>query len=430
MNKPELLAPAGDFEKLKVAFHFGADAVYTGLKEFSLRANTKNFDNKEIEDAINYTHNLGKKIYLALNIYFTPDEADTFAEKLKFIETLKPDGIIISDLGALYLAKKYSPSIPIHISTQANTTNQYAVKMYKELGASRVILARELSLSQIELISNEVPDIELETFIHGAMCISYSGRCLISSYMTKDGLGKRLKEEAEEIRSANKGDCSHSCRWEYILKEKTRAEQNYTIEEDDKGTYILSSKDMCMIDNIGDLVKSGIKSFKIEGRMKSILYISSIVRAYRQAIDNYFDKNIPYNRIHKVLRIHIEDELNIVSHREFSTGFFYYSPMKDANITVTPAYKREKRLAAMVEDVKNDRAVLKIYNTINPTSQIEYVGKNMLTIKVGKISLYDKDGNVVEKANHSQYIEADIFTTDGEKINYQQFDILRMESDF
>ncbi|OHD06430.1 MAG: hypothetical protein A2Y34_08930 [Spirochaetes bacterium GWC1_27_15] len=424
MNKPELLAPAGDFEKLKVAFHFGADAVYTGLKEFSLRANTKNFDNKEIEDAINYTHNLGKKIYLALNIYFTPDEADTFAEKLKFIETLKPDGIIISDLGALYLAKKYSPSIPIHISTQANTTNQYAVKMYKELGASRVILARELSLSQIELISNEVPDIELETFIHGAMCISYSGRCLISSYMTKDGLGKRLKEEAEEIRSANKGDCSHSCRWEYILKEKTRAEQNYTIEEDDKGTYILSSKDMCMIDNIGDLVKSGIKSFKIEGRMKSILYISSIVRAYRQAIDNYFDKNIPYNRQT------IEDELNIVSHREFSTGFFYYSPMKDANITVTPAYKREKRLAAMVEDVKNDRAVLKIYNTINPTSQIEYVGKNMLTIKVGKISLYDKDGNVVEKANHSQYIEADIFTTDGEKINYQQFDILRMESDF
>jgi len=249
MQKPELLSPAGDIEKLKVAFHFGADAVYAGLTDFSLRAKSKNFNFEEIEEAVNYTHSIQKKIYITLNIYFTPDQTEELINTLKTLNSMKPDGLIISDLGALYLAKLYAPDIPIHISTQANTTNQYAVKQYEELGAKRVVLARELSLNDIKRIKNNTK-CELEAFIHGAMCIAYSGRCLLSAYMTHPDLGKRKDIESTEIRSANKGNCSHSCRWEYSLKEKTRGEQEYSIEEDITGTYVFSSKDICMIEII------------------------------------------------------------------------------------------------------------------------------------------------------------------------------------
>jgi U32 family peptidase len=424
MIKPELLAPAGDFEKLKVAFHFGADAVYVGLKEFSLRANTKNFGEDEIREAIKYSHSLGKRIYLTLNIYFTPEQADGFIENLKIIENLKPDGIIISDMGALNLAKKYAPGIPIHISTQANTTNQYSVETYKSLGASRIVLARELSLKHIEMIKKSVSNIELEAFIHGAMCIAYSGRCLLSAYMTKNGLGMRSIDKEEKVRSANQGDCSHSCRWEYILKEKTRADQNYEIVEDEVGSYVFSSKDICMIDHIGDMIQSGITSFKIEGRMKSNLYISSIVRAYRQAIDHYFDETVSYDRNQ------IENELNVVSHREFSTGFFYDNPIENVNVTVTPVYKRETRLAALIEDIRGNKAVLKIYNTINPDEKIEYISKNMKTYQVGKIIFYSKEGYLLPKVNHTQYVEAEIYDLENNRISLEKLDILRMESNF
>ena len=332
MNKPELLAPAGDFEKLKVAFHFGADAVYVGMKSFSLRANTKNFTEEELKIAIDYTHKLNKKIYIALNIYFTPFQADDIIKSLKLIEKIKPDGIILSDMGCLYLAKKYADSIPIHISTQANTTNQYSTQFYQELGVKRVIVARELSLKEIKNISQNT-DVELEAFVHGAMCISYSGRCLLSSYMTTKDLGRRENDNTTETRSANKGDCVHPCRWEFVLKEKTRGEQNYLIEEDENGSYILSSKDICMIYHISDLIDAGISSFKIEGRMKSILYISSIVRSYRRAIDSYFDNSLIFDRDE------IEKELNIVSHRDFSTGFFYNSPKMIAFLTESIDYK-------------------------------------------------------------------------------------------
>jgi putative protease len=423
-QKLELLSPAGDFEKLKVAFHFGADAVYVGLKDFSLRANTKNFEEDEIKQAIEYTHNLGKKIYIALNIYFTPDQTEGIIEKLKFINTLKPDGIIISDLGILNLAKKYAPDVQIHISTQANTTNQYAVEIYKNLGAKRIVLARELSLHDIKKIKENIPDIELETFVHGAMCISYSGRCLLSAYMTKKSLGARKSDKDLNVRSANKGDCSHSCRWEFILKEKTRPDQDYEISEDEEGTYILSSKDMCMIDHIDDMINAGITSLKIEGRMKSILYISSIVRAYRQAIDHYYDNNILYDRDQ------IENELNVVSHREFSTGFFYDNPMETANVTKNTIYKREMRLAALIEDFRNNKLILKIYNTINIDDKIEYIGKNMKTIKVKKIILYDKNGIILTKVNHTQYAQAELFDENDKKIEAEKFDILRIESNF
>jgi U32 family peptidase len=424
MDKPELLAPAGDFDKLKVAFHFGADAVYAGMKEFSLRANTKNFDDGELEKAIEYTHKLGKKIYLALNIYFTPEQTEGFIEKLKIIDRLKPDGLIISDLGALNLAKKFAPDIPIHISTQANTTNSYAAEMYKNFGASRIILARELSLKDISLIKAEISGLELEAFIHGAMCVAYSGRCLLSAYMTNQGLGTRKNDNFDGFRSANQGDCSHSCRWEYILKEKNRPDQNYEITEDEEGTYILSSKDICMIDHVGDMVKAGISSFKIEGRMKSILYISSIVRAYRQAIDNYFDDKVIYDRKE------IDKELNVVSHREFSTGFFYKKPLEDANLTKNPVYRREMRLAGLVEGIKNGRLILKIYNAVRIEDRLEYIGRNMKTVSIGMIKFYDENSFAIPRVVPQKYCEAELFDIEGKQIPAEVFDILRMESDF
>jgi len=422
-KKPELLSPAGDFEKLKVAFHFGADAVYAGLTDFSLRAKTKNFNDDELRQAIDYTHSINKKIYITMNIYFTPDETESLIERLKFIENIKPDGLILSDLGAVYLAKKYAPGIPIHISTQANITNQFAALYLKETGASRIILARELTLTQIKKIKEQT-DITLEAFIHGAMCIAYSGRCLLSAFMTHPELGKRSDIESDEIRSANKGNCSHSCRWEYILKEKTRGEQEYSILENENGTYVFSSKDICMIDNIKDLINAGIDSFKIEGRMKSILYISSIVRAYRQAIDHLYDKNTEYNRDE------IEEELNVVSHREFCTGFFYEKPCDNPNTTKGGLYKRNKRLGALVADIKSGRAVLKIYNTITKNDTLQYIAPKMKTVKISKIILYDENNNEIDNAKHNQYIEAVIYDDKNNIIKPDLFDIIRMDAEF
>ena len=278
----ELLAPAGNFEKLKVAFHYGADAVYAGLDKLSLRANADNFTREELIEAVKYTHDIGKKIYIALNIYFMPEHKERIIDALTFLAKIKPDGMIISDMGVFYLAKKYAPEIPIHISTQANCTNQYAATMYSSIGANRVVLAREVDIEGIKEIRKELPSLELEAFIHGAMCIAYSGRCLLSSYMTTKGLGTQ-KEDG--TRSANQGDCAHSCRWEFFLKEKTRENDTFDVSADENGTYILSSKDICMIEHVKDLIEAGVSSFKIEGRMKSILYISSIVRAYRYVID-------------------------------------------------------------------------------------------------------------------------------------------------
>lgn len=425
VKKPELIAPAGDIEKLKVAFHFGADACYVGLTDFSLRAKTKNFNLSEIKEAIEYSHKNDKKIYITFNIYFTPDETEKLISYLKLLDKLQPDGLIISDLGALYLSKKYAPAIPVHISTQANTTNQFAAELLNELGVKRIVLARELTLKNILKFKKEV-NIELEAFVHGAMCIAYSGRCLLSAYMTHPQLGRRKDIDSTEIRSANKGDCAHSCRWEYILKEKTRGEQEYEVLEDYDGTYIFSSKDLCMIDHIDDMVNAGIDSFKIEGRMKSILYISSIVRAYRNAIDHWYHKKINYDK-NIILK-----ELDVVSHREFCTGFFYNKPMKQANTTKGGVYKRKIRLAALIEDVliNEEKAILKVYNTININDKIEYIAPGMKTIEIGKIVFRDKDNDIKNKVNHSEYISAQFWDKNGNIIIPAKLDILRMEADF
>ncbi|HNZ27971.1 MAG TPA: peptidase U32 family protein [Spirochaetota bacterium] len=423
MKKPELLAPAGDMEKLKVAYHFGADAVYIGMKNFSLRANTKNFDEDELFKAVDYSHKLGKKIYIALNAYVTDDDAEEVIKSLNLINTLKPDGVIISDLGVLYLAKRYAPDTAIHISTQANITNLYSVKQYSLLGARRAIMARELTLDQIAYIAKNC-DIEIETFIHGAMCISYSGRCLLSSYMTNKNLGRRPDDVKTETRSANRGDCVHPCRWEYVLRENGRPNQEYPIEQDEMGSYILSSKDICMINHIDKLIESGITGFKIEGRMKSILYLSSIIRAYRRAIDSYFDKNLAYDKEQ------IDYELNIVSHREFSTGFFFDSPRVKSNQTGNTEYKRDTRLAALIENVEGDKANLKVYNKMTSDAEYEYIGPDMKTVKLGKIILFDKDGNTVETVNHTDQAAALIYDKSGNIVKPEILNILRMKADF
>lgn len=421
-NNIELVAPAGDIEKLKVAFHFGADAVYVGLTSFSLRAQAKNFSFKDIEEAILYTHSIGKKIYVTLNIYFNPNDIKALIEPLKILNKLKPDGIIISDLGALYLAREYAPEIPIHISTQANITNQYAIKMLKDFNVKRVVLARELTLVDIKKIKEE-SDIELEAFVHGAMCISYSGRCLLSAYMTHPLLGKGEKSDGNS-RSANQGNCVHSCRWEYYLIEKTRANQLYEIIQDQNGSYVLSSKDLCMIYNISDLIKSGVTAFKIEGRMKSILYVASIVRAYRASIDHYFDDSIEFDRVL------IEKELDAVSHREFSTGFFYDNPKENSQVTESTMYKRETRLAAMVTGIKGDRAVLKIYNSFSKDDLIEHIYPGIKSNKIKNIIFYDENNVKRDKVNHNEYVEALLYDKNDKLIIPEEFDILRIEANF
>ena len=416
----ELLAPAGNFEKLKVAFHYGADAVYAGLDKLSLRANADNFTREELMQAIEYTHSIGKKIYIALNIYFMPEHEERIIDALNFLAKIKPDGMIISDMGILYLAKEYAPEIPIHISTQANCTNQYAAKMYSTLGVGRVVLARELGLDAIKEIRKTLPDLELEAFIHGAMCIAYSGRCLLSSYMTTQGLGT-LKDDG--TRSANQGDCAHSCRWEFFLKEKTRENDTFDISSDENGTYILSSKDICMIEHVKDLIDAGVSSFKIEGRMKSILYISSIVRAYRYVID-CIQSGKTLDKMEQVYQ-----ELDVVSHREFSTGFFYKKPWNDANIASSAEYKRNTRLAAMVLS-SEQKANLKIYNKITQNDKLILIGKNMKTIEIGKVQFFDKNGNPALEAKHTEPFSAILYDTDGNIVIPEEMDILRMESNF
>jgi len=422
LKKIELLAPAGDFDKLKIAFHYGADAVYLGLKRFSLRANTGNFSDDELVEAVEYTRKLGKKLFVAMNVYFMPDQMESFIEQAKFIGKVKPDGVIISDMGAVYIFKRYAPEVPIHISTQANTTNQAACQLYKELGVERVVVARELKISDIRLIKNSC-DIELEAFVHGAMCIAYSGRCLLSSYMTVRGLGARTGETKDDVRSANSGDCSHSCRWEYALKEVQRDDQEFPVEQDDNGSYILSSKDICMIDHIPEMIDAGVDSLKIEGRMKSILYISSIVRAYRTVIDAYYD-NI------EVDRELIYNELNIVSHREFSTGFFFDRPMENPLLTLGGVYTREMRLAALFDVASEYGRMLKIYNKISEKESLELVKRGIATTKVGRVDFYDKNGALLSFARHCDTVSCRIFDISGEEIKTDQFDILRMTADF
>ena len=304
LKKPEILAPAGDFEKLQVAVAYGADAVYIGGKQFSLRANTKNFDDTDLQKAIEYAHAHNVRVYVAVNIFAHNPDLVGMKDYLQSLKNIGADAVIVADLGVFDIARQIE-GLEVHISTQANITNYQSARLYKNLGAKRVILARELSFEEIRAINNHVADdgFQTEAFAHGAMCMSYSGRCLLSSYMTG--------------RDANKGDCAQPCRWKYHLMEEKRPGEYLPVYEDERGAYIMNSKDLCLVGHIPELVKSGVASLKIEGRMKSAYYVAVATGTYREALDDYFTSPELYA---SKIDYYIE-ALQKTSHRDFFTGF-------------------------------------------------------------------------------------------------------------
>jgi len=296
----ELLAPGGNLQKIQYAVWYGADAVYTAGKDFGLRAKSTNLSDQELREAVEFCHSHNRKIYITLNIYAHNRDIDLLPNYLKFLASLNVDAFIISDAAVFSLACEYAPSIPIHISTQANVTSWKAVEFWQKLGAKRIILARELTIHEIKEIKVKVPDIELEMFVHGAMCMSYSGRCLLSSYLN--------------ARSANQGNCTQSCRWEYHLHESSRPNEYFEISEDDRGTYIMNSKDLNLLNRLAEIKEVGIFSIKIEGRMKSLYYAANAVRVYKEAL-----QQIDLGHSSKPV---LQEELDKISHRHYSEAFF------------------------------------------------------------------------------------------------------------
>ena len=332
MKKIELLAPAGDFERLVTAIHFGADAVYFAGKKFGLRAFASNFDEKEIIKAINYAHERNVKVYITVNILAHNEDFVGLIDYLKFLDKEGADGVIVSDIGIASLVKEYT-NLELHVSTNANITNLHSAKMWVKLGAKRLVLARELSLQEIKEIKNEVGEnIDLECFGHGAMCISYSGRCLLSNYLTG--------------RDSNKGECAQPCRWQYALGVKNDIEETnyFPILEDGKGTYILNSKDICMIEHIKELAQAGVTSLKVEGRMKTNYYVATVINAYRRAIDEYYkDLKPSFNYL---------EEVRKTSNRDFTTGFYFENNSKE-NLNTSKQSETHKYIAVVLESLDN-----------------------------------------------------------------------------
>lgn len=386
MKKPELLAPAGNIERLKVALAYGADAVYLGGKQFGLRAFADNFDMEEIKEAVAYTHKLGKKIYITMNIFAHNNDFIGMKEYINFLSEIAVDAVIISDPGILTLVRETAPNLEIHLSTQANNTNWRSAIFWHNQGVKRIILARELSLEEIRGIRENTPEtLELECFVHGAMCISYSGRCMLSNYFTG--------------RDANRGQCAHPCRWKYYLTEEKRPGEYFPVFEDDRGTYILNSKDLSMIEHISDLIDVGLDSFKIEGRMKSSYYVATIVKAYRQEIDSFFKDPKSYTPNPAVI-----EETMKVSHRPFTTGFYYNKPTDEAHEYNSSKYVRNYDFIGMVlnYDHEKNMALVEQRNHFKVGDSIEIirpVGDNLIyTID----KMYDEDGQPIIAAPHPQ----------------------------
>lgn len=387
----ELLAPAGTFLKLKTAFKFGADAVYFAGKKFGLRAFAGNFEDDEIEKAVNYAHSLNKKVYITVNILAHEADFDGLKEYIEYLDKIGVDAVIVADVGIIKLIRDVAPNLDIHVSTQANVTNSYSAKFFQDMGVKRIVLARELSIEEIKKIHEAVPDMELEAFVHGAMCISYSGRCLLSNYFTG--------------RDSNRGACVQACRWEYTITEKSRQGQQFPIEEDERGTYILNSKDLCMIKHLKELEEAGVCSFKIEGRMKSEYYVACTVNAYRRAI-NGEDVDI--------------SELEKSSHRLFTTGFYFGEKDKECFTSSSPVQTHEF-MALVLEDAKDgyvkieQRNRFKVSDTLEVLSPDENFNKK---IKVTEIK--NLKGELIDDAKKVQ--EMLLLKTD---LHLKEGDILR-----
>ena len=341
MKKPELLIPAGGLETLKVAVDYGADAVYIGGSSFGLRARADNFSQEEMIEGVNYAHAAGAKVYVTANIYAHNSDIEGIKKYFSWLGTTDVDAVLISDPGVFAIAREYMPNKEIHISTQANNTNYMTYKFWYDHGIRRVVSARELSLRVIKEIREAIPDdMEIEAFIHGAMCISYSGRCLLSNYFTG--------------RDANHGACTHPCRWKYAVVEETRPGEYLPVEEDERGTYIFNSKDLCMVDKLPDLIDAGIASLKVEGRMKTNLYVAVCARTYREAIDDYFESEELYNS--KIP--HYLDEISACTMRDFTRGFYYGKPSEEDQIYDNNTYIRNAVYMGLVEEVTEDGYVV------------------------------------------------------------------------
>jgi U32 family peptidase len=395
----ELLAPAGDFNKLKTALHFGADAVYIGGNMFSLRANSKNFDKEELIEAVKYTHNLGKKIYVAVNIFAQNSDFDALRKYFVELYNANVDAVIISDPGVICCCKEVAPNLEIHLSTQANTTNKYAAKFWADQGIKRIVLARETTMKDIKEIREILPkDKEIEAFVHGAMCISYSGRCLLSNALTG--------------RSANRGACVQACRWEYEMFEKNRKGEPLTITEDGRGTYILNSKDLNMIEYIGDLIESGVYSFKVEGRMKSPYYVASVINAYRKAIDLYYKdpKNYKPNQ-------EIVNELFKNAHRDYTTGFYFGEKNSVCLETSQPKCDYEFMAEVVGYDDEKGMLIVEMRNRFKVGDTLEVLSNNdaYWNKEIKITEMYDEKGRAVEDAKLVQqklYIKTDMKLTE------------------
>lgn len=406
MQKVELLAPAGNMEKLKMALIYGADAVYMGGERYGLRAQAGNFTMDEIVEAVKFTHSMGKRLYITVNIIPHNEDLIGLDDYLKDLENTGVDALIISDPGILALAKESVPDMELHLSTQANNTNYKAAEFWYNQGIKRIILARELRFTEIkEIIEKSPKELYFEAFVHGAMCISYSGRCLLSNYMVG--------------RDANRGECAHPCRYKYYLVEEKRPGQYMPIDEDERGAYIFNSKDLCMIEYIPELINSGLKSLKIEGRMKSVYYVATVVRAYRNAIDHYYKNPQGYKFNPQWL-----EEVGKASHREFYTGFYLDKPDERGQIYATSSYIRDYDFVGLVLDYNPDTkyALIEQRNKMNVGDEIEVIGPNKQMFKQTITKMFDEENNEIDSAPHPQQ-KVKI------KMDYpvKEYDILRRE---
>jgi putative protease len=388
LDRVELLAPAGDLEKLKMAIIYGADAVYLGGEAFGLRKASKNFTLEDIKKAVEFAHELDKKVYVTLNIVPHDEDLNGLDEYVKNLNDIGIDAVIVSDPGIFNIVRSVAEDLPIHLSTQASVTNFETIMFWYNLGIKRIVLARELTLDEIRAISKKAPnDLELETFVHGAMCMSYSGRCLLSSYMTG--------------RDANRGDCAQPCRYKYNVVEEKRPGEYFPIEEHEEGTFIFNSKDLCMIDHIDELIEAGIKSFKIEGRVKSPYYVATVVGAYRKAIDDYYKDPLNYK-----FDIKLFEELRKVSHRDFTTGFFYNEAKTNAQVFTTNSYIRKYDFVGMILDYDESTQIATIEqrNRIKVGDVVEIFGPEMNYFELKIENMWNEEDEPIESAPHAQQL--------------------------
>ncbi|MHC1721328.1 MAG: U32 family peptidase [Clostridiaceae bacterium] len=386
MKKPELLAPAGNLEKLKTAVDFGADAVYLGGSKLNLRAFADNFSNADIVEGLNYAHAKGKRVYVTVNVFPHNDDLIGIDEYLKELYSMGVDALIVSDPGIICIARETVPELELHLSTQANTVNWKSAEFWYNQGLKRVVLARELSLDEIREIKAKLPEgCELEAFVHGAMCMSYSGRCVLSNYMTG--------------RDSNRGQCAQPCRYKYFLTEEKRPGEYFPVYEDDKGTYILNSKDLCMIEHIPELVESGIDSFKIEGRMKSSYYVASVVKSYRQALDAYFENPEVY-----AMKKEWMDNLLRASHRKYFTGFYFED--KDTQIFESSSYIRNYDIVGIVRGFDEEARIATVEqrNKVFEGDSVEVLRPEGDNFSVQITGMRDSEGNQIANAPVAQMI--------------------------